>query len=314
MANELFYRDVELDERAVDSARRMVPLSCSSETAEVKRWFGTEVLSHHPEHVRMKRSLSLLFNHDRSAIIGPMKNMKIEGGMMRGEGMFDETEEGELRMKQVMSGSLKGTSLGYMVHKFRELAEGEQWQCANGKMITGGGKDNRTYVAVDWEPAEVTLTPVPADPSVGVGRELSRSLDGIAIEAPLTEGANQRSGDSAPENFEGGTQDMADETRTAQELETALRARDEEHRRGLESIFHRAAAVGMEALAFKLIIEGKDERAITDALFAEMGKERGKPQDGGDGTDNRGADTSLDGVDDETLIRGLCSPSPVKLD
>ena len=65
-------RFFEFNRAAIDEENRTVRLSFSSEEP-VERFFGSEVLSHLPESVRMDRlngSAPLLWNHDASDQVG----------------------------------------------------------------------------------------------------------------------------------------------------------------------------------------------------------------------------------------------------
>lgn len=301
MKNDLFYRMVEIDdgERAVDSEKRTVSLSFSSET-DVARWFGTEILSHKPGAMIKDRLGTLLFAHNRERIIGPVSNVRVEGGKGRAAVGFDETEEGNLAMARVNSGSLRTTSVGYQVHKFRKLAAGEEYQLAS-RTVKGGPDDYPTYIAEKWSPIEISLEPTPADPSVGIGRCATRSLDGIEIESPAAE----------PESRSGGKETM-DEKELQTRVDEALAKQTEASRTAMKKVFDRAAAAGQEGLAFRLYAEGKTEDEITDAIIAAQAKERGKPGDGGEQEGEKRA--ALDKIEDDALVRGLTNPDLMVID
>ncbi len=55
MKNELFYRSFEIEARAFNEEKREISVSISSETEEVERWFGIEILSHNRGAVDLKR-------------------------------------------------------------------------------------------------------------------------------------------------------------------------------------------------------------------------------------------------------------------
>lgn len=174
MNGNLFYRHFELDRATVNKEARTVDLSFSSETP-VMRWFGQEILLHGEKNVDLSRLRSMgsaLFNHNPDRIVGRVKDPKIENGKGRAAIVFDEDQEGEQAMQKVVSGSLRGVSVGYAINKFREVREGEEWEGVKGP----------AYVATRWTPYEISLTPIPADATVGVGRDATRSLDGIEIE------------------------------------------------------------------------------------------------------------------------------------
>jgi len=171
--NDLFYRDLPIDQIRINKSDRTMPLSFSSEEP-VKRWFGWEVLKHGRKNVDMDRIRNMgvvLMNHNPDKIIGPLKDVKITGKRGQGTVRFDDDDLGEYAMKKVVAKSLKGVSVGYAVHEFREIRDGETYEGLKGPGM----------VAERWEPYEVSMTPIPADMTVGVGRSAVRSLDGIEV-------------------------------------------------------------------------------------------------------------------------------------
>lgn len=183
--NKLFYRSFDLLERGkLNEETREVELSFSSEEP-VERWFGSEVLLHGEKNVNLKRLRdvgSVIYSHqpwDMKNIIGPIKSVSLDSEKKRGRALigFDEDDTGETAMKKVKSRSLRGVSFSYMINSGQRINEGEEWTDKDsGRTFKGPA-----IVATKWTPYEISLTPVPADATVGVGRELTRSLDGIEI-------------------------------------------------------------------------------------------------------------------------------------
>lgn len=85
---------------------------------------------------------------------------------MRGmaEVEFDADDESELIYQKVAGGTLKGVSVGYQIDSWEEVMPNKQ--SADGRFT--GPAD----IARKWTPYEVSIVSVPADPTVGVGREL----------------------------------------------------------------------------------------------------------------------------------------------
>jgi hypothetical protein len=308
MKNDLFYRSAEIEERDIDAEGRSVNLSFSSEIG-VQKWFGIEVLSHKEGAIIKGRLRSLLFGHNRERIIGPVKSVKYEDGKGRAKAGFDKTEEGDLALVRVQSGSLQGVSVGYAVERLKKLAEGEEYDVGTRK-VKGTGQDNPTYIAERWCPMEISLTPTPADHTVGIGREATRSLDGIEIDEPspipAPQGTNADNGSQTKEK--GGSEKMElTEKELQAKIDAALSARDTAHKERMKKIFDRAAPVKLEGLAFQLYIQGKSEDEITDAILAEVGKQRGKPADGGDPSE-AARTAAIDKISDDDLATGLMDP------
>lgn len=128
--------------------------SASSE-APVERWFGTEVLSHDKGAVRMNRmnggAAPLLFNHDWGDPIGMIDNARVEDKRLVVDAHLFDTERAR-EVAKMVDGGLRNISIGYQIHVVEER------------------KKDETYTATDWEPMEVSIVTVPADPSIGIGR------------------------------------------------------------------------------------------------------------------------------------------------
>lgn len=139
----------------VDTEARTLRFPFSSEEP-VDMWYGTEILSHAPGAMRQgqrQATLPLLFNHCRDDLLGVVESIDL-GTDRRGycTVRFGRDERGDWAMQQAADGVLVNASFMYRVFKFIEDVEEE------------------TYTATDWEPYEISLVTVPADPTVGVGR------------------------------------------------------------------------------------------------------------------------------------------------
>lgn len=147
---------------------RTVELSFSSEEP-YERWFGTEILCHDDECINLDRFNNglgtLLFNHDRDAVVGHIENVWIEDNRGKAIVKFDEDDESEKIYQKVLKGTLQGVSVGYSISRYEELVDSDS-KSSNGR-FTGP-----CYVITDWEPLEISIVSVPADPSVGVGRSV----------------------------------------------------------------------------------------------------------------------------------------------
>lgn len=147
---------------------RIVELSFSSEEP-YERWFGTEILCHDDGCINLDRFNNgfgtLLFNHDRDAVVGHIDKVWIEDNRGRAIVRFDEDDESEKIYQKVLKGTLQGVSVGYSISRYEELIDSDS-KSSNGR-FTGPA-----YVITDWEPLEISIVSVPADPSVGVGRSV----------------------------------------------------------------------------------------------------------------------------------------------
>lgn len=152
LTRELEVKDFEL--RKEGSGPYRLKLSASS-THPVDRYFGEEVLDHGKDSIRLDRAkrgaMPLLFNHDMNEPLGMVDVARVDGDrLMVDAHLFDTDRANEMR--SMIEGGLRNVSLGYRLHKVEEDKKGNR------------------FTATDWEPYEVSIVTVPADPTVGIGR------------------------------------------------------------------------------------------------------------------------------------------------
>lgn len=148
-----------------DGNERKFTLSFSSEEP-YERWFGLEILDHSPGAVDLRRINEigcLLFNHNRDAVIGKINRAWVDNNRGYAEVEFDTDEESEVIYQKVKSGTLKGVSVGYRIDSFEEVMAG--------KTSADGRFTGPCEIARKWWPFEISIVSVPADATVGVGRE-----------------------------------------------------------------------------------------------------------------------------------------------
>ena len=169
-----YCRETTIDQ--VDTDSRTVELSFSSETP-YGRWFGNEILCHDEECINLERFSNglgtVLFNHDRDVVVGHIEKVWLEDNRGKALVRFDTDEQSETIFQKVQSGTLQGVSVGYAIYRY-EVLEDEDTKSTNGRF------NGPAYVVTDWEPLEISIVSVPADPTVGVGRsaeEIHTSID-----------------------------------------------------------------------------------------------------------------------------------------
>lgn len=164
--NQQLKRYSNINLRAVNDEARQIELSFSSEEP-YDRWFGPEILSHNNgacDLTRLNEIGCLLFNHARDKVIGRIDKAWIEDDRGKALVTFDEDEESEKIYQKVKSGTLKGVSVGYRVDSWEEVAAG--------KISSDGRFSGPCSIALKWLPLEISIVSIPADASVGVGREM----------------------------------------------------------------------------------------------------------------------------------------------
>ncbi len=150
-----------------EGKERTFTLSFSSEEPYL-RWYGQEILDHSEGCVDLARLNEigvLLFNHNRDDVVGRVEKAWIEDGRGCAEVTFDSDEESEKIYQKVKGGSLKGVSVGYRV---------EDWEEVMPNKSSGDGRfTGPCSIAKKWAPFEISIVSVPADPTVGVGRDMA---------------------------------------------------------------------------------------------------------------------------------------------
>ena len=159
----------EIRQMEGEGNERKFMLSFSSEEP-YERWFGMEVLSHDDEAVDLTRLNSigvLLYNHNRDKVIGKVTKAWVENNRGMAEVEFDTDEESQTILDKVSGGSLKGVSVGYQVKQWEEVK-------AN-KKSEDGRFTGPCDIATRWMPYEISIVSIPADSTVGVGRDMSEA-------------------------------------------------------------------------------------------------------------------------------------------
>ena len=177
-------------------------LSFSSQNVTVQRWFGGEILDHSPGSVRMdflkSGNAPLLMHHDMRQQIGVLSGANLKNGVGYATARFGRSAAAEDALQNVDDEIYRNTSVGYRVHE----------------MVLDSTKNGEdTYRITDWEPYEVSLVGVPADSTVGVGREHPPDTPQTNNPSPSEARATRASSFMAPEGQE--TRAMADQTQAA---------------------------------------------------------------------------------------------------
>ncbi|WP_196489615.1 HK97 family phage prohead protease, partial [Xylella fastidiosa] len=133
------------------------------------------ILGHRPGEVRLHRldnGAALLLDHNPRDQIGVVESASIDSDQ-RGRAIvrFGRSPRAEEILRDVLDGIRKHVSVGYLVHQVEVI----------GQRDTGP-----LYRATDWEPIEISIVSIPADPSVGIGRALENPPQDTPAAAPHT--------------------------------------------------------------------------------------------------------------------------------
>jgi hypothetical protein len=270
--------------------RALVPGSINKEERTIEVTFATEtpvpsfrwsigefdeILSMKPEHVRMQRLLDgapVLDNHDRwngtRSVLGKVESPVLEGTNGRATLRFSKRKEVEEGVWQdVQDRILTGISVGYRVYKYEEVNPERK-------------KDERLVLrAIDWEPMEISLAPVQADPNSRVRSEKSDEMDveittiaGVKTPEPEPEIENNRSNKMSqepnkPNTPEGGAPAPVDVEKVRSEAIAAERKRSADIHDAV-----RKAKLG-EEFAVELVNSGKTIEEARAAIIDKFASE-----------------------------------------
>lgn len=177
-ASKLKFRHIGIDKRSIDEKKRTIEVSFSSETREVRCYdwdLGEvpEILSHGEGACDLTPFLeagSVLRNHRADEPIAIPLEARIDTETKRGKALIHFPEgdpDSERAWTKVRTGLIRGVSVGYDVRASEKVKPGQR---------SAAGHEGPCFVATRWSVHEISLTPVPADTSVGVGRTKSASL------------------------------------------------------------------------------------------------------------------------------------------
>jgi HK97 family phage major capsid protein/HK97 family phage prohead protease len=249
--------------REIDMEARTVELAFSSEVP-VARWFGEEVLDHSPGAMRAERleqGAALLINHDWDDQIGVVESVSI-GDDRRGRAVvrFGRSARANEIWQDVADGIRKHVSVGYSVRKI--------------EVEPRKGQPDLVRVT-EWEPFEISLVSVPADPTVGVGRSAEIAPEEQPAKAANTDG-NHRNKDT--ERMEHENEVQAPVAAPAIDPKAERAKGGDAERARVRSIMDMGEKYGAEDLARDAVKDGAKpedfQRKLLDHLNASRG---GKP-------------------------------------
>lgn len=164
-----------MEVRSYDQENRTVELAFSSEI-EVERWYGVEILDHSPASVRLDRLRdggALLVDHDWSDQVGVVESVSIDADR-RGRAVvrFGRSARADEIFNDIVDGIRKHVSVGYRVLAAQLQEVRDEY--------------TDVYRITDWEPYEISIVSVPADTTVGIGRQADNPHEEQRAEKPNT--------------------------------------------------------------------------------------------------------------------------------
>jgi hypothetical protein len=161
------YRDIEVRaDNIINEEDRTVRVSVSSETPVLRSSFfrepWVEILGHKRGEVnldRLNNGAAVLYNHSRERAdrIGVVESAKIVNHRVEAVLRLSKREDVNDIWQDIRDGILTNISVGYTIDERKLDRE------------SGTGEPDE-YRITSWTPHEVSFVDIPADPSIGVGR------------------------------------------------------------------------------------------------------------------------------------------------
>lgn len=242
-SQKTYQRAFMIKREAINPEARTVELAFSSE-ALVEREWGWELLDHSEGSCDLSvlnDSAPLLIDHKFDNLAGVVEKARVDPDRVgRATVRFGRSEYADEMLNDVIDGIRKHVSCMYTIEA--EIVDGE--------------RDGKPIVRVTrWKPIEITLTPIPADRKVGIGRSAE------------TEPAPQPVVVVQPEKRK---QKMSDETVDVGAIEK--RATDAVQARVSEilAIGEQYAEHGGKDVASRALREGKGVEWVKDQVMSVM--------------------------------------------
>ncbi len=174
-------RAAQFDSATIDQENRTVEMSFSSEDP-YERYWGNEILGHNADEVRLGRinnGGAFCMDHNTRDQVAVVEKAWI-GQDRKGRALvrFGKSARASEIFQDVIDGIRRNVSVSYNIMKMALIKS---------EVIPGSTNATETYRVTDWEPLEISLVSVPADVSVGVGRDHQETLREIPIEITETE-------------------------------------------------------------------------------------------------------------------------------
>ncbi len=145
---------------------------CLSSEAPYERWWGTEILGHDAGEVDLgycERGLAFCADHDTERQVGVLEEVTVDDdGCIRGLLRFGAHPDAAWIEADMRAGVRPYVSVGYRINAM--------------KLIETDENQNDTYRVTNWTLLEGSTVAVPADVSVGVGRDTDLAAFPLAIE------------------------------------------------------------------------------------------------------------------------------------
>ncbi len=219
----IVYRDAHLDTDVINEKDRTLRVSFSSDEPYLRSSFWEEpwieVLGHDEDEIdltRMNNGATVHYNHSRTREdrLGGVLSASTDGHRTTAEIQLSQRESIDDIWNDLVAGLIRNTSVGYKIHE---------------KVLVKTNDDAPDeYRVTRWEPVELSLVDIPADPTVGVGRG-----DGVdhcyrVIDLEMEPATTGRENEETTVKKETGKKPAADDVTAGQEGDTVTKTVAEE--------------------------------------------------------------------------------------
>lgn len=240
-------------------------------------------LSMDPAHVRMGRlssgSAPLLNNHssyDLHDVIGVIESASVSGGKGTARVRFSARPDVQPIFDDVKAGIIRNASVGAAIHKMKDVTPQQKDE--------NGPRPMKQYLAVDWEPMEISAVPIGADPGARFAAEsitkFECEIEPLEVLMEATRATAQRENEPMDETTITAGAEKAKPVEqpavaaAAVDIEAVKAEATKAERARVAGINQKCKLAGMtEEFAQSLVDEGVTLGVASDRIFAKMGEQ-----------------------------------------
>lgn len=260
-------RDMEAQIEKVDEESRIVTLSFSSEY-EVERWGWVETLGHEEgecDLARINNKGPFLSDHNWNDQRGVIQKAWIEKGRGYAEIKMSRNPLGQQLLIDMQDEIRVNVSVGYRIHAAKLIRE---------------ENDLDYYRVTHWEPLEISSVSVPADPTVGVGRNAETNDNPVKITTTEVRKMDdiEIQDNNAPD--ETAERSVSPETtnQTKREFAEPRKVKTAPEASDAQRIAETARQYGATDLGNNFIAKGRSYEEFNSALIRELHGKRKDPE------------------------------------
>ena len=260
-------RDMEAQIEKVDEESRIVTLSFSSEY-EVERWGWVETLGHDEgecDLARINNKGPFLSDHNWNDQRGVIQKAWIEKGRGYAEIKMSRNPLGQQLLIDMQDEIRVNVSVGYRIHAAK---------------LTREENDLDYYRVTHWEPLEISSVSVPADPTVGVGRNAETNDNPVKITTTEVRKMDDTKiqDNNAPDETAERSESPETTNQTKREFAEPRKVKTSPEASDAQRIAETARQYGATELGNDFIAKGRSYEEFNKALIRELHGKRKDPE------------------------------------